>query len=115
MMKVAIFAFRGEPVCFMHALLNAMDMRSFGYDVKLIVEGEATRLLGELEADEAPFSRLFRKVSEEGILDCVCKACSANMGTLEEAERQGLPICSEMSGHPSMARYIDAGYQIIVL
>ena len=114
-MKVAIFAFRGEPVCFMHALLNAIDMRSFGYDVKLVIEGEATRLLGETEADEAPFSRLYHKVKEEGILDCVCKACSTKMGTLEEAERQGLPICSEMSGHPSMARYIDAGYQVIVL
>ena len=86
-MKVAIFAFRGE----------------------------ATRLLGELETGEAPFSRLFRKASEEGMLDCVCRACSSKMGTLEEAERQGLPIYSEMSGHPSMARYIDAGYQVIVL
>jgi hypothetical protein len=114
-MKVAIFAFRGEPLGFMHALLNAMDMRGFGFDVKLVIEGEATRLLGELESDEAPFSRLFKKASEEGILDCVCKTCSAKMGTLEKAERQGLPICSEMSGHPSMARYIDAGYKIIVL
>jgi len=24
-----------------------------------------------------------------------------------------LPLCGEMKGHPSMARYIDAGYEII--
>jgi hypothetical protein len=28
---------------------------------------------------------------------------------------QGLPISAEMSGHPSLAKYLEAGYQIITL
>ncbi len=49
-----------------------------------------------------------------GIIDCVCKACSTQTGALESAEEQGLPICSEMSGHPSLSRYMEAGYEVIV-
>ena len=36
--KVAIFAFNGKPMCFVHALLNTLDMKEKGYDVKLIIE-----------------------------------------------------------------------------
>ncbi|MBU0519007.1 hypothetical protein KJ564_08740 [bacterium] len=25
---------------------------------------------------------------------------------------QGLPVCRELMGHPSMAKYIDGGYQV---
>lgn len=47
--KVAIFAFNGEEMCFIHALMNAIDMKNRGYDVKLIIEGSATRLVKEAE------------------------------------------------------------------
>jgi hypothetical protein len=35
------------------------------------------------------------------------------MEALAGIEAQGLPLCSEMTGHPSLAKYIDAGYQVI--
>jgi hypothetical protein len=35
------------------------------------------------------------------------------MGTLQDAEAQGLPLNREMSGHPSMGRYRDEEYEII--
>lgn len=47
MEKVVIFAFVGELPCFAHALLNGLDMKKRGWDVKLVVEGAATRLLKE--------------------------------------------------------------------
>jgi hypothetical protein len=30
MEKVALFAFKGEPLCFVHVLLNALDMKEKG-------------------------------------------------------------------------------------
>ena len=33
MEKVALFAFNGELMCFIHVLLNAIDMKEKGYDV----------------------------------------------------------------------------------
>ena len=38
--KIAVFAFEGELLCFGHALINAINFKEKGYDVKLIMEGE---------------------------------------------------------------------------
>ena len=32
MKKVALFAFNGELMCFVHVLLNALDMKEKGYE-----------------------------------------------------------------------------------
>jgi hypothetical protein len=114
MKKVALFAFNGESMCFVHVLLNALEMKEKGYDVKLIIEGTATKLVRELTAAPTPFTPLYEKVKAAGLIDCVCQACSRKMESSEEATAQGLPLCGEMMGHPSMARYIEAGYELIV-
>lgn len=113
--KVAVFAFNGDPMCFMHALLNVLEMKDKGHDVKLIIEGSATGQVKELAEPGKPFANLYERAKTEGLIDCVCKACSNKMGALESAQEQELPICGELSGHPSMARYIKAGYEIVVL
>lgn len=113
--KVALFAFRGEPMCFVHALLNALDMKEKGYDIKLIIEGTATKQIKELSDPNKPFANLYENVKRLGLVDCVCRACSNKMGSLESAEEQELPLCDEMSGHPSMSKYMDSGYEVIAL
>ena len=112
--KVAIFAFNGEMMCFAHALLNALDMREKGYDIKLIIEGSATRQIKELSEPDKPFAKIYGKTKEAGLIDCVCQACATQTGSLDSAKEQNLPLCSEMSGHPSMARYLGDGYQVLV-
>jgi hypothetical protein len=114
MKKFALFAFNGEPMCFVHALLNALDMKEKGHDIRLIIEGTATAQIRELTDRGTPFSPLYEKVKNADIIDCVCRACANQTGSLESAETQGLTLCAEMSGHPSMAKYIDLGYEIIV-
>jgi hypothetical protein len=113
--KVAIFAFNGEPMCFVHALLNALDMQAKGYDVKLIIEGSATRLVKHFMDATVPFADVYARVKAAGLIDCVCRACAAKMESLKEAEAQQLPLCQEMSGHPSMAVYLEQGYHVITL
>ncbi len=111
--KVVVFAFNGEAMCFAHALLNTLDMKAKGYDVRMVIEGTATVQIKELADKDKPFANLYAKVKEQSLIDCVCLACSSKMDVLSVAEEQGLPICDEMSGHPSMTRYIESGYQII--
>ncbi|MCU0520679.1 MAG: cytoplasmic protein [Anaerolineae bacterium] len=111
--KVALVAFNGEPMCFVHVLLNALDMQAQGYDVKVIIEGSATRTATSLNEPSAQFHKVYQQVKDSGLIDCVCKACSVKMEALTGIEAQGLPLCGEMVGHPSLARYIDAGYTII--
>ena len=37
MSKTALFAFNGEPMCFMHVLLNAWDLHERGETVRVVV------------------------------------------------------------------------------
>jgi hypothetical protein len=114
MEKVALFAFNGDPVCFVHVLLNALDMKAKGHEVCVVMEGAATQLVPALAQIGHPLHGPYTRVKEAGLIDCVCRACSMKMGVLAEVEAEGLPIGDDMSGHPSMARYMDRGYKILI-
>lgn len=112
MKKYAFFAFKGELMCFLHVLLNALDMKAKGLEVKIIMEGEAVKLIKELEESNNP---LYAKAKDQGLFASICRACSQKMGVLEYNETSGIPINGEMNGHPPMAPYIIEGYEIITL
>jgi hypothetical protein len=44
-----------------HVLLNALDMQARGYDVKLVIEGSATKLIKNLMEPGAMFGELYQK------------------------------------------------------
>ncbi|MDD3619647.1 MAG: cytoplasmic protein [Desulfobulbaceae bacterium] len=113
MKKFALFVFNGEPMCFIHVLLNALDMKARGEEAKIIIEGASTGLIPELVRPGNPLNGLWKKNLEAGLVAGVCKACSSKQGTLEAAKEQGLTLLDEMSGHPAMAAYRAAGYEII--
>jgi len=115
MNKTAIFAFRGNPICFVHVLLNAIDLHDRGRAVKIILEGEATKLIIDLRKPEHPLHALYEKVKKLELIDAVCRACAIKMGALEAAEAEGLKIADEMAGHVGMAPYIEKGYAIVTL
>ncbi|MHA1746202.1 MAG: cytoplasmic protein [Promethearchaeota archaeon] len=112
--KFALFMFRDGLMCFGHVLLNALEMFSVGYSVKIIIEGEATNVIPVYHANpNALFGNLYKRAKEEGLIDAVCKACATKMHALEAAQAEQLPIVEELNGHPSMKRYLEDGYQII--
>jgi hypothetical protein len=113
MRKVVLFAFNGEFMCFIHVLLNALDMKARGDDVKIVIEGLATKLVLELAKEGNPMYSSYVKAKERGLIDGVCKACSNKMGTLDAAKKEGLKLLDDMSGHPSMARYQEQGFEVI--
>lgn len=112
-MATVLVAFQGEPMCFVHVLLYALDLEERGQPVSLIIEGAATKLVKELNDPEKPFAKLYQQVRDAGLIECVCEACSAKMGALESAKEQMLPINGELKGHPSLARFIEAGDTIL--
>ena len=113
MKKIAVFAFNGDPMCFVHVLLNTLDMANRGFSVKLVIEGSATGLIPKLAEPGAQFGQLYKSVIDKGLIDCVCNACAMKTGALDSAREQNLPLCAEMKGHPSVARYIEEGYEIM--
>ncbi len=61
-MKNALFGFNGEPMCFVHVLLNALDLAARGHEARVVVEGCASRLVPEL-ADKGHAFRPVRTLS----------------------------------------------------
>ena len=113
MKKFALFVFNGDPMCFIHVLLNALDMKTKGHEAKIIIEGASVKLIPDLVNPGNPLSGLWKKSLDNGLVEGVCKACSAKLGTLESANQQGLTLLDDMAGHPSMASYRDKGYEVI--
>lgn len=113
MEKIVLFAFNGDPMCFIHVLLNALEFSERDFEVKLVIEGSATKLIGEIDKADHPLHRLYERVKEKVLLMGVCKACAQKMGTLQAAKDQGLRLLDDMSGHPSMANFKEQGYKII--
>ena len=113
-LKYCLYAFNGEMLCFTHALLNALHLRSKDYDVTIVIEGTATKLIKTFhEEHDNPYYSLYKKVKEAGLISAVCKACSTKMGAIESARAEKLPIKGDMNGHPSIHTYIEKGYHII--
>ncbi|HKI48540.1 MAG TPA: cytoplasmic protein [Desulfobacteria bacterium] len=113
MKKIALFVFNGDPMCFIHVLLNALDMKAKGNETKIIIEGASVKLISEMVKSRNPLNGLWKKNLAAGLVEGVCKACSSKLGTLEAAKEQGLTLLDDMSGHPSMSAYRDKGYEII--
>lgn len=113
MEKIALFVFNGDPMCFIHVLLNALDMCAKGKDSKIVIEGAATKLLPELAEENHPLNTLWNTAKEKGCIAGVCKACARKMKTLDAAEKQGLTLLDDMNGHPGIMSFREAGYDII--
>jgi hypothetical protein len=113
MRKTALFVFNGDHMCFIHVLLNALDMQAKGHEAKIILEGASVKLIPDLVQPGNPLSGLWKKSLSAGLIEGVCKACSSKLGTLEAAKLQGLTLLDEMSGHPSITTYRDKGYEVI--
>lgn len=111
-MKKVFFVFKKEPMCFIHILLNSLEMNQKGLEVGIILEGEATTLVQEFNKPESPIFHLYTKTKH--LFLGACKACSNKMGVLEEVKKLNLPLLAELKGHPSMLKYMELGYEVIV-
>ena len=115
MKKVAVFAFSGDPGCFAHAMLTAMDMKDRDFDVKAVIEGDATKLLSLLRNETKPYADVYRRFRDRGLIDCVCRTCATKNGVVPVVIEQDLRFGDDMSGHPGMAAYLEQGYEIVTI
>lgn len=100
-------------MCFIHVLLNALDMKEKGNDVRIVFEGAATKLIPELTKKDHPLHSLYRKAKTKNLIDGAWRACSKKMGTVEAVKAEELKLLDEMTGHPSIARYSQANFEIV--
>jgi hypothetical protein len=113
MKKTVLFAFNGDPLCFIHVLLNALDMEQKGQEVGIVMEGAAVKLVPELAKKDHPLHQLYIKATDQGLFFGACQACSAKLGVLAQVKDTGMTMLADMNGHPSMAGYMDQGFTVI--
>ncbi len=113
MEKVVFFAFRGDPMCFIHVLLNSLDLNEKGMDGRIILEGEAVKLVPEMAETSHFLNKLYTKVKDLDLIVGACKACSHKLGVAEAIQKEDIELIGEMSGHPAMSEYIEKGYRIL--
>jgi hypothetical protein len=113
MSETVLFAFKGEPMCFVHVLLNSLNMAAQGLGGKIVLEGEAVKLVPEMAKPEHFLHQLYTEAKGKGLILGACRACSAKLGVAEEIEAEDIQLIGTMSGHPAMADYITQGYSVI--
>ncbi len=113
MEKNVFFAFRGDPMCFVHVLLNSLDLHAKGMGGKIILEGDAVALVPEMIKTDHFLNKLYIKVKQENLFIGACKACSTKLKVRDAIEAEEIPLIGEMMGHPAMSEYIEQGYTIL--
>ncbi len=113
MNKTIFFAFRGDPLCFIHVLLNSQDMAAKGLGGEIILEGEAVKLVAEMANKDHFLNKLYTKVKDQGLIIGACKACSNKLGAVDAVQAEQIELIGDMAGHPSMADYITQGYTVL--
>lgn len=113
MSKVLLAAFRGDLLCFVHVLLNALDLKERGVEARILFEGASVTLVAPLADPSGNFHALYAKAKTAGLIEGACRACSAKLGALEAVQAEGLALLGEMNGHPALGRYLADGYTIL--
>lgn len=100
-----------------HAFLYASELKEKGYDVVLIFDGAGTEWAEELSSPDSQ-SRLlplYQSFKKTGAVEVICDFCAIAFGVKEKLGQRKSPLVSEYKGHPSIVKWIEKGYQLIIL
>lgn len=111
MKKYLFYAMEGEKMCFMHVLMNALDLEEAGHEVKIVFEGASVKLAAAFEKEENP---LYKKAKDKGFIAGVCEACSKTLGVYDDVKDTDLTLLNDMNGHAGMRPFIEEGFEVFV-
>ncbi|MCF7849425.1 MAG: DsrE family protein [Kiritimatiellales bacterium] len=100
----------------LHAVLYSRELLEKGYDVALIFDGAGTGWANELRKPNHKLHEKFVAIQELGVVEEICDYCAEAFDVKDDLRaRQVAFLNGEYEGHPSIAKWIAKGYQIIVL
>jgi hypothetical protein len=117
--KLLFLVFTDEPCKQTHAFLYALDLHKKGYDVRLIVEGHATRSFAKLDDPSCTFAKVFAEANGLGIVAGACKTASRGCGSQDSSvektvSAQSVALLDDMDGHAGIEPFIRDGYEVLV-
>ncbi len=99
----------------LHALLYAEELREGGYSVVLIFDGAGTTWAEALQDSRNKLHSLYEQLKKLGVVEEICDFCSGAFRVKESLKSRNISLISEFKGHPSIKKWVDEGYEIIVL
>ena len=100
----------------LHALLYSQELKDNGHDVQLLFDGGGTKWIEEMSDSDHKrnfkLSMNFGRVITSGVCDFCVEAFD---GDKSMVKAEGLTLINEYQGHPSIAKLIGEGYQVITL
>ena len=100
-----------------HALLYSKELKEHGHEVALVFDGAGTEWVEEWTNSESEnkLKPMYEELRKTGITQVICDFCANAFQVKENLKTQGQTLTSEYQGHPSIARWVDQGYQLVVL
>lgn len=99
----------------LHALLYSKELKEKGHDVVLIFDGAGTEWAEALMDGKSKLSPVFQQVQKLDIVQVVCDYCSGAFKVKGSLQKKGAHFEGDYNGHPSVAKWADQGYQLVVL
>jgi len=99
-----------------HALMYSKELLEAGYEVVLIFDGAGTGWALKLREPENKLHKLFVELQTKGIVEEICDYCSNAFHVKEKLmKKPETPFKKEYNGHPSIVKWINKGYELIIL
>lgn len=100
-----------------HAFLYAKELKEHGHEVVLIFDGAGTEWAEELSNpdSQSQLKPMYEQLKQAGIVEIVCDFCAGAFQVKERLAQRQVPMTAEYAGHPSIAKWVDQGYELIVL
>lgn len=101
----------------MHAMLYTRELYENGDKVALIFDGAGVQWIEEWTNphSEHPLTPMYTELHDLGITEIICDFCAGALELKDDLEGREVQFSGEFKGHPSIARWTNKGYQIIVL
>lgn len=100
-----------------HALLYSEELKEHGHEVVLLFDGAGTEWIAEWSKPDSAdkLATMYMEFKASGITEVICDFCAIAFHAKENLEKQKVKTTAEYQGHPSIAKFADKGYQIIIM
>ncbi|MBI4249932.1 MAG: DsrE family protein [Elusimicrobia bacterium] len=100
----------------LHALLYAKELKEGGYPVTLVFDGAGTGWAQALRDPKHKLHAKYADLKKLGVVEEICDFCAGAFKVKAGLKQMSdAALVGEFEGHPSLRKWADQGYQVIVL
>jgi len=101
----------------LHALLYSQELHDHGHEVTLVFDGAGTQWVDEWSNpnSQSKYKSLYDNLRREGVTLVICDYCATAFQARTHIEQEKELLSAEYQGHPSIAKWVDQGYEVIIL